>query len=233
MASDASRNRHSKAESAELIEDPQDRANREARNALRQFDVAQKVIDEFVREPERPFRLRPSLIMQLHHTALEGLSEFAGRYRPAGVAIEGSKHSPPGGHLVPELVETMCDYVNENWNTGTPLHLAAYVMWRLNWIHPFDDGNGRTSRMVAHVVLCIKLGHQLPGRYTIPEQIAENRNPYYGALEAADAALVSGQQSVGALEQLIESMLARQLVGIYQGATRNSGDPIAAAPKFH
>jgi hypothetical protein len=34
---------------------------------------------------------------------------------------------------------------------ATAIHLAAYLMWRLNWIHPFADGNGRTARMTSYV----------------------------------------------------------------------------------
>ena len=50
--------------------------------------------------------------------------------------------------MVAELVEDMCDYVNENWEAKSAIHLAAYIMWRLNWIHPFADGNGRLSRFL-------------------------------------------------------------------------------------
>lgn len=69
---------------------------------------------------------------------------------PAALPFEGSKHEPVGAHLVPELVEDMCDYVNDHWDESTPIHLAAYLMWRLNWIHPFADGNGRTSRIISY-----------------------------------------------------------------------------------
>jgi len=233
MASDAANDRHSKAESPDLIADPVARAEREARNALTQFDIAIRLIDDFVKEPARPFKLRPSQIMQLHAAALEGLSAFAGRYRPAGVEIAGSKHVPPGGGLVPGLVEELCDYVNDNLKAASPIHLAAYVMWRLNWIHPFDDGNGRTSRMVAYVVLCVQLGYQLPGGYTIPEQIAEDKQPYYQALEAADKADRAGKVDVSALEKLLEGMLARQLVSLYDSATGNAADAKAREPRFH
>jgi Fic family protein len=82
------------------------------------------------------------------------------------------------------MVEDLCDYVNGQWTTRTALHLAAYVMWRLNWIHPFTDGNGRTSRAASYLVLCLRLGYLLPGRRTIPDQIAEDRTRYYKALEA-------------------------------------------------
>ena len=78
--------------------------------------------------------------------------------------------------------------MNERWSEKSPLHLASYVMWRLTWIHPFTDGNGRTSRAVSYLVLCIRLQMLLPGRLTIPEQIEVDRTPYYKALEAADEA---------------------------------------------
>jgi Fic family protein len=95
----------------------------------------------------------------------------------------------------------MCDYVNDHWNESTPIHPAAYVMWRLNWIHPFADGNGRTSRIVSYVVLSIRSGSLLPGTPTIPDQTVDNRKPYF---EAPDAA------------ELLASLLANQLAEFYK-----------------
>jgi len=112
---------------------------------------------------------------------LEGISSFAGVFRPGGIEIKGSKHTPPGAHLVPELLEQMCDHINENWAKLSPLQLAAYALWRMNWIHPFVAGNGRTSRVVSYLVLCVRLGYVLPGTTTIPEQISKNKDPYYQA----------------------------------------------------
>lgn len=209
--------RHSKALSANLITDPVEKAERETLNALRQFDVAVEAIRHHT-ENGRPFRLRPSLILQLHRTALDGLSAYAGNYRPAGVEIEGSTHEPVGAHVVPERVEELCDYVNDNWETSTPIHLAAFIMWRLNWIHPFDDGNGRTSRILSFVVLCIKLGYLLPGANTIPDQIVANRIPYFESLEAADAEFKGGKIDVGKMEQLLSNQLAAQLYTIVKDA---------------
>ena len=165
--------RDSKALEPELIKDPQAKAEAEARNGLRQFDVGIKTIQTAIERPG--FKLRPSLILSLHREALAGISMFAGNYRPAGVQIEGSKHEPVGAHLVPEFIEEMCDYVNSNWETSTPIHLAAYIMWRLNWIYPFADGNGRTSRILSYVVMSIRAAAVLPGTPTIPDQIVDNR----------------------------------------------------------
>jgi Fic family protein len=160
------------------------------------------------------------MVLGLQRTALDGISLYAGLTRPANVEISGSKHAPPGAHLVPALLEDMCDYVNEHWETTTALHLAAYVMWRVNWIHPFVDGNGRTSRAVSYLVLCAKLGYPLPGTNTIPEQIAGNKSPYYDALESADVAWRARQViDVTALEKLIEAYLSVQLIGVVEQAS--------------
>jgi Fic family protein len=225
--------RHSKAEVASLVSDEDERAKLEARNALHQFDLVLKIINDFLATPERSFRLRPSTIQSLHREALDGLSQFSGNWRPAGVEIGQSKHTPPGAHLVAELVEDMCDYVNENWEAKSPIHLAAYVMWRLNWIHPFDDGNGRTSRAVSYLVLCIRSGMALPGRNTIPEQISTNKDPYYKALEAADEADRGGKIEVSALEELMSNYLAAQLVSIFNSAQTDQAGQIQHVPKLH
>ena len=91
-------------------------------------------------------------------------------------------------------------------------------MWRLNWIHPFADGNGRTSRAISYVVLCIRAHSLLPGTPTIPEQIVANRQPHFDALDAADAAARRDQIDVSAMETLLDQMLARQLTAAYESA---------------
>ncbi len=92
-------------------------------------------------------------------------------------------------------------------------------MWRLNWIHPFDDGNGRTSRVVSYLVLCIGLKIELPGSPTIPQQIQEDRSAYFDALEKADQAFRSGDAiDVSTMETALKHMLAKQLLGIIEKA---------------
>lgn len=212
-----SEGRHSEAREVELVTDPELVARREAENGFRQFNAAIEQIDYWL-HPERPFKLRPSAILQLNRIALEGLSRDAGRYRPSEVKITGSKHQPAPAFRVPGLVEELCDYVNEKWDRS-PIHLAAYVMWRLNWIHPFVDGNGRTTRMISFVVLCAKLGYRVPGANTIPEQISQNKKPYYDALEQADLAFERNEQiDVSAMEKLMGELLAKQLAGVIRDA---------------
>jgi Fic family protein len=206
--------RDSRALEPQLITAPQAKAEAEARNVLRQYDAGLAAVQTALERGS--FKLRPSLILALHREALSGISIFAGNYRPGGVEIQGSKHEPVGAHLVPELVEELCDYVNEYWEKSTPIHLGSYVMWRLNWIHPFADGNGRTSRIASYVVLSIRAGVILPGTPTIPDQIVDNRNPYFDALDAADVAWREGRVDVSKMEDLLGALLAQQLTGFYK-----------------
>lgn len=210
--------RHSFAKDAELIKDPVELANREALNGLRQFDTAVQTV-EYHLHPERPFRFRPSSLLKLNRDALDGISSYAGNYRPGPIEIKGSKHEPPGAFLVPELVEELCDYVNANWELKTAMHLASYAMWKLNWIHPFADGNGRTSRTASYMILCLKIGYLLPGKKSIPDQISSNKDPYYKALEAADLASLAGKLDLSQMEELLSSLVAAQLVGVLRDVT--------------
>ncbi|MGF1658236.1 MAG: Fic family protein [Rubrimonas sp.] len=212
--------RHSTPEKVLVAEDTDEKARLEAANALRQAERVQSIIYSTV-DGSRPFKLRPSLLLDLNRVAISGIDQFAGNFRPCSVSISKSKHIPPGAHQVPELVEEMCDYVNDNWQTKSAIHLSAFVMWRLNWIHPFTDGNGRTSRAASYVVLCVKEQLFLPGVKTIPEQILENRKPYYDAIEAADERYKESGFSddiVKEMEGLISAFLAEQLANLHKSA---------------
>lgn len=137
-----------------LAERKQHIAELEVEDGFCQYDLAVDIIKSFL-DPERPFALRPSLILQLQKLAVDGIERYPGTWRTGDAEIEKSAHIPPQAHLVPYLVEEMCDYVNDNFHERTAFRLSAYVMWRLNWIHPFSDGNGRTSRIVSYVVLSV------------------------------------------------------------------------------
>jgi Fic family protein len=214
--------RHSSAFDPDLISDPDKRAAKEASNGLRQIDAVVEIVEHYV-ETDRPFRLRVSTLLRLHRIALDGISAYAGNFRPAGIEIGGSKHQPIGAYLVPGSVEEMCDYVNENWESSSALHLAAYTLWRLNWIHPFTDGNGRTARATSYLALCVKLRYPIYAPNSVPEQIAQDKKPYYAALEAADVAWSEGRLDVSAIEELLDTLLARQLYGVLEVARGHPG----------
>jgi Fic family protein len=174
-------------------------ARRETENGRRQYEAALDMIRSYL-EPGRPFALRASHVQSLQSIAVDGIERQPGQFRTTAVGIEGAKHQPPEAFRVQGLVTEMCEYVNDNLHEKSPFHLSAYLMWRHNWIHPFADGNGRTSRMLSYVVLSLMLGYQLPGRPTIPEQIQQDRSAYFGALEAADASELTGSMDLTVME---------------------------------
>lgn len=191
------------------------RARLEAENGLRQFDRLIEMIDAGI---QKRFRLRPSQLIELNRMAVEGLIENPGSFRRSGISITGTDHEPPPSSKVAERVDEMCDYVNDSWDDVSAIHLASYVMWRLNWIHPFDDGNGRTSRAASYLVLCVRTGYRLPGAFTIPDRIARDKFPYYDALDAADASWKDERLDVSKMEKLLEDHLAAQLVDVFNTA---------------
>lgn len=193
------------------------KAELEAANGLRQYDEGIQIIQMYL-EPDRPFALRPTLLRHLQKIAVEGLEPDAGEFRTTPIKISKSAHAPPGPHLVKSLVQEMCDYVNDNLHVSTPFHLAAYVMWRINWIHPFSEGNGRTSRIVSYIILNVKLGYLLPGIPSIPQQIQQDRSAYFRALEQADEADRIDDLDVSAMEEALKGMLATQLLSVIEAA---------------
>jgi Fic family protein len=225
---DEDRVRHSKAEEAKVELGQEAIARREAANALRQADLVVTLVRESTTTAK--FKLRPSTVLALNAEAVDGLTKYAGNWRPGPVAIGKSQHQPPDHKSVPRLVEEMCDYVNDGWQQKSAIHLASFIMWRLNWIHPFFDGNGRTSRATSYLVLCARLKSLLPGSRTIPEQIVFNRIPYYDALEAADRRFNHSHSfdddTVVEMEQLLSSMLATQLKSAFDDATSTEGSEI-------
>jgi tetratricopeptide (TPR) repeat protein len=102
------------------------------------------------------FNIEPAQIRTLHRISMEGLLPNPGEYRKNSMAIGSSAHVPPNWASVAALVDDMCRYVNSNWSLRDPIHLGAFALWRLNWIHPFGDGNGRIARALCYAVLSIK-----------------------------------------------------------------------------
>ena len=149
MAREKTGKRDSRALEPQLITDPHARAEAEARNVLRAIRRRHSG-DSKCNRTAFIQTLRPSLILALHRKALSGISIFAGNFRPAGVEIKGSRHEPAGAHLVPELVEELCDYVNENWqqSIADPLSLLCHVEAQLD-----TSFRGRKWKNIAHCFL--------------------------------------------------------------------------------
>ena len=167
--------------------------------------------------------LSQNVIKALNFHAIACLHPNAGEYRPWFVEV--GAHIPPTHYRVPALMDDFVNFVNSQWESTEPLPLAAFVLWRLNHIHPFINGNGRTARAACYFVLCLKAGAQLPGDVTLPELLARDRAEHLAVLQQVDASLATGIVDVTPLQNLLQRLLAEQFatVGI-------QGDHDAAAP---
>jgi Fic family protein/DNA-binding XRE family transcriptional regulator len=93
-------------------------------------------------------------LLTLHNLVLRGIEpREAGRYRSVQVMIKGSAHMPPQPYMVKKLMGDYFLWYEQQKNILHPVILAAEIHERLVTIHPFIDGNGRTSRLIMNMIL--------------------------------------------------------------------------------
>ena len=178
-------------------------------NLNRQYDFLRSAVGAAI-EIGRPF-LSQTVIKALNFHAITCLHTNAGEYRPCPVHVGGGRFVPPEHFRVQALMDDFVNHVNRNWENSDPVLLSAYVLWRLNWIHPFINGNGRTARVSCYYVLCLKMMGWLPGTTLLPELIRQNRDEYVDALTVADTQSPDGQIQLGPLHALLTRLLQEQL----------------------
>ena len=130
---------------------------------------------------DKNIELKERDLLQLHNLVLRGIdAENAGKYRTVQVMIKGSQHMPPPPFLVAKQMEDVFLWYQLNKNKLHPVVLAAEMSEKIVTIHPFIDGNGRTSRLWMNLIL-LKHGYviaNIKGDHS-------NRLCYYDALEMA------------------------------------------------
>ena len=121
-------------------------------------------------------------ILQIHALILRGIDrQNAGRYRTVPVLISGSRHVPPQPYLIEKQMEDFLLRFREMENEGIhPVDIAAYLHDELVRIHPFIDGNGRTSRLLMNLYL-LRHGYVM----VLLKGDAESKLAYYKALETS------------------------------------------------
>ncbi|TRM11653.1 Fic family protein [Lentibacillus cibarius] len=118
-------------------------------------------------------------IKNLHRLILKGINDdYAGIYRDQQVFISGAKHTPPAPYLIKEQMEKLMNWYEQETTQMHPVTRGALLHAIFVGIHPFIDGNGRTSRLLLNLEL-MKNGFP-------PIVIkVENRLDYYEALNKA------------------------------------------------
>lgn len=177
-------------------------------NLLRQYDLLSNCIEIGIQKGIESFD--KYTLWALNSVAVANIAQFGGRYREEPIYV--GDHCPPHFKDVPDHMDRFISMIHENWTISDhPTLLAAYALWRLNWIHPFVEGNGRTARAACYYLICMKQGRLLPGKKIVSERIRENRPAYYASLKAADKAWDQGQFDVSQLADYLADLLKKQL----------------------
>ena len=176
-------------------------------NLARQYGFLESTIETAI-ALNRPM-LSLELIQALNYHAIACLHAHAGHLRPCQVWV--GQYTPPAEHRVSALLSILIEDVNRRWDAANPVFLAAYALWRLNWIHPFINGNGRTARVIAYYLICVSAGGLLPGSPTLPDLLRRDRDDYVTALQKADASIKVGPVDLSDLAALIQKLMDEQL----------------------
>jgi Fic family protein len=195
----------------------------EVSNGNRQYDFLRSAVIASL-GIGRPF-LSQHLIKALNFHAIACLHINPGEYRPCDVNVGG--YIPPEFYRVAAIMDDFVNAVNRVWEQTDPVVLATYVLWRLNNIHPFINGNGRTARATSYLVLCVKNNGWLRGDTILPELIRRDRDEYVAALKAGDKSYSEGALDLEELHKLMVRLLDEQMqsVGIDPGAANNPSNP--------
>lgn len=131
---------------------------------------------KFIRKTKEHLSL--DLMLELHRIIFNNSKSYAGEFRKRGIEVgikDGSGNivhlGAPSGRVIALLTE-LVKWYRLNKNKLPPIVLAAVVHNQFEYIHPFEDGNGRVGRLLMNNIL---IKHKMP-----PVNIQlENRKEYY------------------------------------------------------
>lgn len=165
---------------------------------IHNIEKAMRFIDEHLQAGEP---ISEYFIKELHALTVDGLQregdKTPGQYRNHQVAIAQSEHLPPEFFRVPDYMQELVAFINNNDKPKYDLMKIALAHHRFGWIHPFGNGNGRTVRLLTYALL-VKYGFnvQTGGRVLNPTAVfCSDRNHYYEMLSQADKGTEEGLET--------------------------------------
>ncbi len=130
------------------------------------------------------------LVREIHRRLVEGVrggSAAPGEYRRVQNYVVNSAtreiiYTPPPAHDVPILMQELVTWVNEPGDVH-PVLASGVAQFQLVHVHPFLDGNGRTSRLLS--TLCLyRSGYDFKRLFTISEYYDRDRPAFYRAIQS-------------------------------------------------
>jgi Fic family protein len=152
------------------------------------------------------------LVREIHKRLVEGVRGGAaapGEYRKIQNYVVNSVtgetvYTPPPAHEVPIMMAELVDWLNREQEVH-PVLMSGISQFQFVHVHPFLDGNGRTSRLLS--TLCLyRAGYDFKRLFTISEYYDRNRPAFYRALQSVRE---SGMDMTGWLEYFVEGLTAQ------------------------
>ena len=174
----------SELSSTGLLEESNDPNRREAKNAVEAYEFA----GELAGDPS--LRIDAGLIRTINSILLRGLpgrvGSERGRYRPGGALIQDSvtgeiNYVAPPTAWLDALMQSLQSNIRDWMESDPPEIAAAKAHFGLISIHPFFDGNGRTARLIADLILNMT-NRSADGMLSISGVLLKRREEYYEAL---------------------------------------------------
>jgi Fic family protein len=197
----------------------------EVTNSKRHYDFLESVVTAAL-SVGRPF-LSSTVIKALNFHAIACLHVAAGEYRPCPLEVGTGKEKfePPPHYLVESLMDDMVNTVNRSWDRLDAIVLSSFVLWRLNHIHPFINGNGRTARASCYLVLCLKEQKLLEGKSIVPQLIKRERPRYVAALKEVDKSALTANLDLTPLANLVAELVKEQLASAAPAGSASAVTP--------
>ena len=170
-----------------LIKNNQKPTTKAEQEVLNYFNVLNQ-LNNYCDKP-----ITKNTILSVHKDLTKDLlknPEYEGKFRDTRVFI-GNLHTqkinymPPDAYKVPYLVDELLDWLNNSTDEMYPVIIAGILHYELVRIHPFVDGNGRTSRLMATLILSIHK-FNIDNYFTLDEFYNIDRQAYVDALNSAD-----------------------------------------------
>lgn len=186
---------------------------------------------QMVHENYEFINVTPNVILQLHRVMYKRTpSSLGGHFKVGdneirGIRPDGSEYvrfRPVPAVAAPDAVERLCSALDEGLGAGRidPLVLSLMFVFDFTCIHPFNDGNGRLSRLLT-LLLLYKAGYAV-GRYiSLEKEIERTKGDYYDALAASSQGWNEGANDPGPF--------VRYMLGVMMAAYRDFEDRVSLA----
>ncbi len=183
---------------ADYVESKLDGTRQTPTDQLREMENIEKAMAYIEESIQSGDGVTEHLIRELHFITVDKLEREGdatpGAYRQMGVKIAQSEHLPPEFIQVPQYMQELVAFINENHPPKYDLIKVAMAHHRFGWIHPFSNGNGRVVRLLTYTLL-IKYGFNVKtgGRVLNPTAVfCNDRDYYYTMLAHADTGTKEG-----------------------------------------